>query len=379
MNYFDNAATSWPKPKTVIKAMNHFFHHCGGNPGRSGHNKAIGAGRVILEAREEAADLFNIEDPSRIIFTKNATEALNIVLSGMSFSKKRIVTTSMEHNSILRPCTRLQEEGIEIVIIEADKDGSIAPKEIDAALEKEADLVAVTHASNITGTINDIEKIGSICARRGIPLLVDAAQTAGVVPIDVEKMHIDFLALSGHKGLLGPQGTGMLFIKDGRKLAPILRGGTGSLSDREIQPDFMPDKFESGTLNTIGIAGLGAGIKFIRERGVERIMDHDSRLLEVFLNEVGSEKKIRTFGIKKKGRQTGVLSITIDGIDPSRIGEILEKKYSLQTRIGLHCAPKAHRTIGTFPDGTVRFSWGVFTGERDVVRAAGALRQIAER
>ena len=375
--YFDNAATSWPKPDSVIRAMEHFFHRIGGNPGRSGHIKAIEAGKVVLNTRELLASMFNIKDPSRIVFTKNATEALNTALYGVLREGDHAVTTSMEHNSVMRPFNHLEEMGVDLSVARADQTGTVHVDAIKDRIKENTKLVAVIHASNVTGTINDIEKIGQLCKQRNILFLVDAAQTAGVVPIDVDRMNIDFLAFSGHKGLLGPQGTGGLFIRHEKALDPMTRGGTGSLSDKEEQPVFLPDRYESGTLNVIGLAGLGEGVKFILNHGVESIMKHDSRLLDIFLNEVQGDSRFALYGPCGGPGQTGVLSVNIRDISSSKAGDILNRKYGILTRIGLHCAPRAHGSIGTFPDGTVRFSWGYFTKEKDIIKASRALKEIA--
>jgi len=381
MGYFDNAATSWPKPRSVLKAMKDYFLHGGGNPGRSGHVKSIGAGRIVLKTRELLSGLFNIKDPSRIVFTKNATEALNLAIFGIVHKGAHVITTSMEHNSVMRPLTFLREKGVEVSVVKADRAGQVSPELLLKEVKKNTKLVIATHASNVTGTINDIETIGHMCKQRGVLFLVDAAQTAGVVPIDVEKMNIDFLAFSGHKGLMGPQGTGGLYIGS-MEIDPLIRGGTGSLSDQEVQPDFMPDRYESGTLNVVGLAGLGAGVEFILRRGIEEIMRHDSRLLEIFLDNFSMRNKMKNkivlYGPKQPYEQTGVLSINIEGLSPSKTGEIMDREYGIQTRVGLHCAPSAHKTIGTFPDGTVRLSWGIFTGEKDVLNAARVLQEISE-
>lgn len=376
--YFDNAATSWPKPRSVIKAMRSFFLNCGGNPGRSGHVKAIEAGKIVLNTRELLASLFNIKDISRIVFTKNATEALNIAILGILKKGYHVITTSMEHNSVLRPLTYLEKNGVKLSLVQANKAGQITLDSIEKEVNENTRLISVTHASNVTGTINNIEEIGAFCKRKNILFLVDAAQTAGQVEIDVERMNIDFLAFSGHKGLFGPQGTGALFIRDETALDPLMCGGTGSLSDREEQPDFLPDRYESGTLNVIGIAGLGAGIRFILKTGIDNIIKHDGHLLNIFLTELSNIKRIKIYGVCKAFKQTGILSINIQDISPSKVGELLDTRYSILTRIGLHCAPRAHKTIGTFPNGTVRFSWGFFTREKDILMASRALKRIIE-
>jgi cysteine desulfurase family protein len=377
ITYLDNAATSWPKPPGVLRAMSAYLIRGGGNPGRSGHRKSIGAARVVLETRERLADLFNIRDPANLFFTKNATEALNIAIHGTLRPGDHAVATGMEHNSVMRPLARLGGMGIEMSVADGQRSGEVPPEAVFRAVRPNTRLVAVTHASNVTGAINDIGTIGRFCSDRGIAFLVDAAQTAGVVPIDVERERVDLLAFSGHKGLLGPQGTGALYARDGAALEPLMQGGTGSLSDLEEQPGFLPDKFECGTLNTVGIAGLGAGVAFIRRFGMNRVLEHDGLLLELLLAQLGGDERFTIFGPSEAARQTGVVSLNIGGRTPSSVGELLDRDYGIQARVGLHCAPRAHKTIGTFPDGTVRLSWGVFTSERDILHACRALKRIA--
>lgn len=377
--YFDNAATSWPKPRVVMKAMQNFFAHEGGNPGRSGHIKAIGAGRIVLNTRERLAELFNISDSSRIVFTKNATEALNIVLSGFLNAGDHVVTSSMEHNSVLRPLTFLKKNGVEVSIIPADAVGRVSPESIMQAVQENTRLIAITHASNVIGTVNDIGSLGRYCRAKNIHLLVDAAQTAGTIPIDVELMQLDFLAFSGHKGLLGPQGTGGLYVRDDAALRPLMRGGTGSLSDLEDQPEFLPDRYESGTLNVLGLAGLGASCEFLLKTGVVNVMKHDRQLLNIFLGGLSGNSRVQVYGTDECHNHTGVLSLNIHDMSPSTVGELLEQEQGILTRIGLHCAPRAHKTIGTFPDGTVRFSWGYFTEEKDVAAVVKAITRLTER
>jgi selenocysteine lyase/cysteine desulfurase len=266
---------------------------------------------------------------------------------------------------------------VELGVAEALPSGSVPPEAVFREVKPNTRLVAVTHASNVTGAVNDIGAVGRFCSARGIPFLVDAAQTAGVVPIDVERDRVDLLALSGHKGLLGPQGTGALYARDGGALETLLQGGTGSLSDREEQPVFLPDKFECGTLNTVGIAGLGAGVAFIVRFGTDRILEHDGLLLELLLAQLGGDDRFKVYGPRGAAGRTGVVSLNIVGRSPSSVGETLDREFGVQTRVGLHCAPRAHRTIGTFPDGTVRLSWGVFTSGKDILRACRALKRIA--
>jgi cysteine desulfurase/selenocysteine lyase len=337
----------------------------------------VAAGRIVLSTREALGELFNVRDPSRIVFTKNATEALNTALYGMLRTGDRVVTTSMEHNSVLRPLHALSARGVLVDVVPAGRGGEIDCAAMTARITPGTRLVCVTHASNVTGAVNDVGRIGAFCRAGGVPFLVDASQTAGCVPIDVEQMSIDLLAFAGHKGPLGPQGTGGLYVRDETWLTPLTRGGTGSLSDREEQPDFMPDKLESGTLNVPGIAGLGEGVAWVLRRGVQRIEELDRSLRAVFLAGLAEEGRISTYEGAPSTRHTGVVSVNVQGISPSVVGEVLERKYGILTRIGLHCAPRAHRTLLTFPDGTVRLSWGPFTRERDVAAAARALRALA--
>ncbi len=377
--YLDNAATSWPKPPAVARAVAAAISRGGGNPGRAGHRKAIEAGRTVLRCRERLAELFNIPDPGRIVFTKNATEALNIVLASLA-PEGRVLTTSMEHNSVLRPLRHLEAAGLALDFAEAGPDGRVSPESVAAGMRADTRLVAVTHASNVTGAVNDLGAIGDLCRKAGLPLLVDASQSAGCLPIDAEALKVDYLAFSGHKGLLGPQGTGGLYLREGLSPAPLMRGGTGSLSDREEQPDFMPDRYESGTINVPGLAGLAAGADWILSRGVEAIQDHDRALRLRLLDILTGVQGIAIYGPSGAGGApgcTGLLSVTLDRLSTSETGELLERRFGVMTRIGLHCAPRAHRTIGTFPHGTVRLSWGPFTTERDIVVAGRALAALA--
>ncbi|TFG59376.1 MAG: aminotransferase class V-fold PLP-dependent enzyme [Spirochaetales bacterium] len=377
MHYFDNAATSFPKPKSVIQAMEQYFLNCGANPGRSGHRLAVEAGRMIMKTREMLAELFNIRDSSHLVFTGNATEGLNTVFNGLLKKGDHVVTSSMEHNSVLRPLNALKGKGVDVTVVPADTEGIIYVSEISEAVTRKTKLVCVTHASNVTGAITDITDLGRVCREKKVRFMVDAAQTAGAIPVDVEAMNIDYLAFSGHKGLLGPQGTGGLYMRDPGDLSPLMCGGTGSLSDQETQPDFLPDRFESGTRNVIGIAGLGAALEYLREEGVDNIMQRDRRYVGLMLDELRSVPGITVYGRKDPLAQTAVLSLTFDGLSSSEAGDILDKRFNIAVRIGLHCAPSAHRTIGTFPEGTVRFSWGPFTRERDIFRAVKSIKTLA--
>lgn len=381
--YLDNAATSFPKPEAVIAAMSNYQRNIGGSPGRSGHGISIDAGRVVFETRETVARLFNIEDSLRIAFTKNSTEALNIALCGLLKDGDHVITTSMEHNSVMRPLRFLQSCGVALSVISCSAQGDLDPNDIKNALRKNTKIVVLTHASNVTGTIMPVEEIGQIVKYRGDVLLcVDAAQTAGVLPIDVGEMNIDLLAFTGHKSLYGPQGTGGLYIRKGldENILPLMRGGTGSRSEFEAQPDFMPDKYESGTPNAVGLAGLGAGVNFVREQTITAIRAKEEQLTSHFLEQLKDEKKkVTIYGPRDAAMQTAVVSFNLKNITPSDAALYFEEKWGIMCRPGLHCAPAAHKTIGTFSQGTVRFSFGFFQSEKDVDTAAAAVRDLMQK
>ena len=379
MIYLDNAATSHPKPPSVYERVNAVLRHWSANPGRSGHAMAIGAARIIFQTRESIAQLFNIPDPDRIVFTPNTTGALNLAILGMLHPGDHCVTTTIEHNSVIRPLHALSQKGVTVARVAASQDGSADPQAIAAAIDPRTRLVVVTHASNVVGTITPIAEIVSLAHERGVPVLVDAAQTAGSVPIDVCALGVDLLACPGHKGLLGPQGTGFLYIAPHLNVEPILFGGTGSRSELETMPDFAPDRYEAGTQNTPGIAGLGAGIEFLIERGVERVRTHEIALLHKLTDGLAAIQGITLYGPRDPARKTGVVLFTLDGIDPAEIGDRLDQEFDIAVRVGLHCAPLAHRTIGTFPIGGVRLSVGFFNTVKEIHQAVEAIRQIAAR
>jgi cysteine desulfurase family protein len=379
--YLDNAASSWPKPDATWQAMEHFMRSVGANPGRSGHQLSIEAGRIIIEAREALAELFGIDDPLRIVFTRNATESLNLVIYGMLQPGDHCITTSMEHNSVMRPLRALEKKGVELTIIPCPLHGELDPRGIEKAIKKNTRLIVTTHASNIVGTLMPISEVGEIAHAHGIPYCIDAAQTAGAVPIDVEAMKIDLLAFTGHKSLYGPQGTGGLYIREGLegKLEPLMRGGTGSRSESQEQPDFMPDKYESGTPNTVGIAGLGAGVRFCLAQGVAHIREKEEGLTSILIEGLGSIPGVIVHGCGDAKRQVAICSFNISDQSPSEITMELDEEFSIMSRPGLHCAPIAHQTIGTSPEGTVRLSAGYFTTEEEVAVAIKAVEKIAAR
>jgi cysteine desulfurase family protein len=376
--YFDNAATSWPKPAGMIEAMGHYSEMIGGSPGRSGHQRSLDAGRIILETREALAKLFGSNDSLRIAFTKNATEALNIALLGLLQSGDHVITSSMEHNSVMRPLRFLETQGVQISVVPCSDDGRLNPEDVRAAIQPQTRLLVVAHASNVTGTIQPIAELGRIARDHGFLFCVDAAQTAGALPIHVEEMAIDLLAFSGHKSLFGPQGTGGLYIREGieKHLRPLMMGGTGSRSEFEVQPDFMPDKYESGTPNTIGLAGLGAGVRFVLAEGVEAIRSEEEGLTKRFLKGLAALKGITVYGPPDAESRTSVVSFNIAGVSPSEAALELDERFGILCRPGLHCAPAAHRTIGTFPQGTIRFGFGYFNTQKDISTGLEAIRSL---
>jgi len=379
--YFDNAATSWPKPAGMVEAMGYYNEMVGGSPGRSGHRRSIDAGRIILETREALAELFGIDDSLRIIFTKNATEALNIALLGLLQSGDHVIATCMEHNSVMRPLRFLETQGVQISVVSCSGDGRLNREDVQTAIRPQTRLLVVTHASNVTGTIQPIAELGQLARDHGVLFCVDAAQTAGALPIHVDEMAIDLLAFSGHKSLFGPQGTGGFYIRRGleQRLRPLMMGGTGSRSEFEAQPDFMPDKYESGTPNAIGLAGLGAGVRFVLAEGVEAIRSKEEELTKRFLKGLASLKGITVYGPADAADRAAVVSFNIDGVSPSEGSLELDERFGILCRPGLHCAPAAHRTIGTFPRGTIRFGFGYFNTEEEISLALEAIRSLALR
>lgn len=379
--YLDNAASSWPKPDETWQAMEHFMRSVGANPGRSGHRLSIEAGRILIEAREALAELFGIDNPLRIVFTRNATESLNLAIYGLLQPGDHCITTSMEHNSVMRPLRALEKKGVELTVVPCSLKGELDPWEIEKAIKKNTRLIVTTHASNVVGTLMPISEVGEIAHAHGIPFCIDAAQTAGALPIDCKKMRIDLLAFTGHKSLYGPQGTGGLYIREGfeKGLAPLMQGGTGSRSEFQEQPDFMPDKYESGTPNTVGVAGLGAGARFCLAQGVAHIRAKEEGLTHMLIEGLGSIPGVLVCGCGDAKKQVAICSFTIRDLSPSEITMELDEEFGIMSRPGLHCAPLAHQAIATFPQGTVRLSAGYFTTEEEIAVAIEAVEKIAAR
>lgn len=376
--YFDNASTSYPKPECVVNAIRDYVKNIGVNAGRSAYQRAVEAARIVFETRELLARLIGAEDSSRVIFTQNATEALNLAILGLGLKKGDIViTSSIEHNAVMRPLRYLEKEiGVKIEIVECQPDAQLLLESLESKITRKVKLIVMTHASNVIGTILPITEVGKIAQENRIPFLVDAAQTAGCIPVNVGKNGIDLMAFSGHKGLYGPQGIGCLYINTNIRLKPLKFGGTGSNSEFQTQPDFLPDKYESGTLNLPGIAGLRSGIEFVLTTGMNYIRNHLQNLTKKLIEKLSENDQIIIYGTKNFKLQTGIVSINVKNKEPSEVGKLLDRKYSIATRVGLHCSPQTHMTIGTFPKGTVRISFGVFNQSEDIDILHKALCEI---
>lgn len=379
MIYFDNAATSWPKPETVYQAVDQCLRSVSGNPGRGFSEGARNAASILYETREELAELFGSSNPSQIVFTHNATDALNMALFGTINPGDRIITTVMEHNAVVRPLRYLESIGVKVVKIPADQEGRIQLECLRQEAAKGAKAIVLSHASNVTGTIMPLEEIGKIAQKQQTLLIVDAAQTAGLEAIDVVKMNIGLLAFSGHKSLLGPQGTGGLYIREKLTVKPMRFGGTGSLSESEEQPGFLPDRLESGTMNTPGIAGLLEGLRFIKRTGRDTIKQKETTLAVLLIEGLKKIPRVKVYGPVNQRERTAVISFTIADLDSSRVAYELDQKFGIACRGGLHCAPWAHKTIGTSESGTIRFSPGFFNHEHETAAALKAVQIIAER
>ncbi len=378
MIYLDNAATSWPKPESVYQTMDSFLREKGANPGRSGHAMAVAAERVIEETRILAAHLLGVPDETDIVFTSNCTDSLNLALKGLLHPGDHVVTDSIGHNSLVRPLRRLERDGVLVTRVPpSPATGSVSPADVEAAIRPATRLIAVTHASNVSGVVQPIDEIGEVARKHGVAFLVDAAQSAGVLPIDVRAANVDLLALSGHKGPLGPPGTGVLYVSKRVELEPLKEGGTGTVSESEEQPLDRPSRYESGTPNTVGIAGLGAGLKHVLAKGVETIGRHERELAVRLLEGLATNPKVTVFGPSAAADRIGVVSFRIDGWSPGEVGAVLDQAFDIKIRTGLHCAPAAHKTLGTFPQGTVRASVGCFNTLDDIDALLDAVGRIA--
>lgn len=381
MIYFDNAATSWPKPPGVVEAMVRFMEAIGANPGRAAHRQAVESGRIVYGAREAVCDLFHAPDPLRLVWCKNVTEALNLALRGLLRRGDHVVTSSMEHNSMMRPLRALEDGGVEVTVVGCSPQGVLDPAAVEAVIRPNTRLVALNHASNVVGTLLPVAEVGALCRQRDLLLLVDAAQTGGAYPLDMQADQIDLLGFTGHKSLGGPMGTGGLIVGervDETQIDPLIRGGTGSRSEHEVQPDFLPDMCESGTPNVVGLAGLQAGVRWVLDRGVEAIRAHEVALTRTLIDGLRSIPGVTVYGTQDAELQTATVSFNIDGMAPSEAGLRLDDECGILCRVGLHCAPTAHKTLGTFPTGTVRFGLSAFNTAEEVHAAIAAMRQLAE-
>lgn len=379
MNYLDNAATSGRKPDQVYTAVDNALRNCSGNPGRSGHQLSLAAGQIVKEARIKCAGLLNAEEASCISFTVNTTTALNTAIMGTVRPGSHIITSVMEHNSVSRPLMFLREHGCELTVLPASIENGVDPDELKNALRPETSLVVMTHVSNVTGTVNDIAALGTVCKEAEVPFLVDAAQSAGTRPIDVQKDLVDMFAFPGHKGLLGPQGTGGLYVRKDLKIEPLTRGGTGSHSELSEQPEEMPDRLESGTLNVPGLAGLAAGVDFLLETGIDEIRKKEEALRKELLDGLVCVPGIRIFSPGAGSEGGCVVSFRLKEIEPQETALILDSSFQIAVRAGLHCAPFAHEWIGTISSGgTVRVSPGYFNTSEEIHDFINAIEQIGE-
>ena len=377
--YFDNAATSFPKPQQVATAMDALLRSTALSPGRAAHGFSLAAGRVIFSARERLARFFGCPDSSRLIFTANVTEALNVGIFGLLRPGDHVITTGMEHNSVMRPLRHLEQQGrVTVSVLPVSRAGETDPADLLQCRRPNTRLIVVNHVSNVSGTV---APLAEIAARKGDALLmVDAAQSAGFFELDVTRLGIDFLAFTGHKGLLGPTGTGGFVLRPGLDLPPFKMGGTGSASEQEIQPDFAPDCYEAGTPNTVGIAGLDAGVRFIEETGLARIRDHELALTRRFLDGIGQLPGITVYGLPAEESHRGALiSFRLVAMSVDEVALRLDRDFGIMTRPGLHCAPLAHRGLGTFPEGTVRISFGFFNTAEEIDYCLDALAQLSRR
>lgn len=380
--YLDNAATSWPKPEAVYAAVERYQRELGAPAGRGAYAEAIQVEQMVASVRRAAAEFLGAKDPRQIVFTLNGTDSLNLAIHGLlDHEGGHVVTTVAEHNSVLRPLRELERSGrIEVDRVACSAIGLVDPDDVRRALRPDTKLIAVTHASNVTGALQPVAEIGRLAQERDISYLVDAAQTLGEMPVSVDELHADLLAAPGHKGLLGPLGTGLLYIREGgeRRLRSLRQGGTGSFSDDDRQPETLPDKYEPGNLNVPGIVGLGAGIQFLNQQGLSEVRRHAVELTERLLLGLNGVRGVSLYGPPTASQRVAVLSMTLSGVDSQELAAALDSAYRIQTRAGIHCAPAMHQAMGTLQTGgTVRFSLGVATTVDEVDAAVAAVREIA--
>lgn len=377
MIYMDNAATTMRKPKevaaAVVAAMNSM-----GNAGRGANEASLSAARVIYGTRELLAEFFGAEDPKQIVFTSNSTESLNIAIKGILEPGDHVITTMLEHNSVLRPLYEMEARGVEVSILKSDRTGTICYADIECAIRQNTKAIICTHASNLTGNMIDIEKVGEIAKKHGLLFVVDASQTAGVYPIDVQKMHIDLLCFTGHKSLLGPQGTGGLYVRDGVKVRPLKTGGSGVQTYSRMHPDKMPTALEAGTLNGHGIAGLHAALLYLKEEGIETIREKELEYMWQFYHGIEKIPNVKVYGDFETEKRCPIVTLNIGDYDSSEVSDELLVKYGISTRPGAHCAPLMHEALGTVEQGAVRFSFSHYNTKEEVETAITAIKELAE-
>jgi len=378
--YLDNAATSWPKPEAVYRAVSRFMRRVGATPGRGGHRREEEAARIADCARGALAQLFNAPTPSGVIFTLNATQAINMALKGILQPGNHVITSSIEHNAMWRPLKALERRGVAVTAVPCAADGTLAPADLEAAVRPATRLIALQHASNVLGTILPVAEIGRIASAHGILFLVDAAQTAGAYPIDMAAMGIDLLAFAGHKGLYGPHGTGGLVVRPGVALETWVEGGSGAKSELETMPEELPLRLEAGTQNAAGIAGLLAGARFVLKKDVSHIREHEMALTALLIAALRDVPGLTVLGPADLTHRTAVVSVVVNGYVPDQLAAVLDQVFAVMTRAGLHCAPQAHRTAGTLDQGgALRFSPGFFNTADEIRAAAEALRNIVNQ
>jgi cysteine desulfurase family protein len=379
--YLDNAATTWPKPEAVYEAVDRYLREIGAPNGRGAYREAQESNRIVERARKGVAELIGVGDASHIIFGLNCSDMLNMAIRGVVRPGDHVVTTVTDHNSVLRPLTALREEqGVEVTYVPCDGQGYVSPDDVRGAIRPGTRLVAVNHASNVTGAIQPVEEVGRLVRETDALYLIDAAQSLGHVPFNAGAAYADLVAAPGHKGLLGPLGTGVLYIRPGieGEVQPLRRGGTGSQSDEDRQPELLPQKYEPGNHNLVGLAGLAAATDFLRAETVEAIEAHHLRLVRQLLEELSEIDGVTIHGPKLAGERTSVVGITVEGYDPQELAAILDATYNIQCRSGLQCAPRMHESLGTVAGGgTLRFSPGHTTTTEEITRAIAALQEIA--
>lgn len=378
--YVDNSSTTFPKPKEVGDAVYDYLTNIGANVGRGNYQSSYSTSRIVYETRELICEMFNFDEPRNVVFTTNITESLNVILKGFLKKGEHVIITSMEHNAVIRPIHTLLNKGINYSIVPCNKQGLINLKDLEKSINSSTKLILVTHVSNVSGSIMPIDEIAAIAKKYNIYYVIDSAQSAGILPINFNDLRLAALPLTGHKGLLGPQGIGAIILREdfAAKLDTLKEGGTGSFSEALIQPDILPDKFESGTLNVPGIIGLNASLKWIKARGIENIYEHEKLLGKIFLDNVMNIKGVNLYGSKDINNRLSVFSINMDNIDASEAAYILDSEYGIMTRCGLHCSPLAHKTLGTFPEGTIRLSLGYFNTKDDIEYISKALNDISK-